>query len=208
MSDNIGSANAIGCIVKTNSHVEYLCRIYRHREVDHTPHAEDFRFGRFVTVESGDNLGGALGRIVGLICNTHVVNPDFGSPFNPQMVSDDFDITLPPYLQADFTAVEVVGIGWESPDSNYLQLVPPHAPMMNAPVHPMPEADVARFHQQGDRGLRVDYLPFLINWNHPLAQDLLLHQLRFLRASFSEHADALTVVENMVKWKSIVGGLR
>ena len=72
----------------------------------------------------------------------------------------------------------------------------------------MPEADVARFHQQGDRGLQVDYLPFLINWNHPLAQDLLLHQLRFLRTSFAEHADALTVVENMVKWKSIVGGLR
>src|SRR2546423_15053484 len=84
----------IGKIVKSDSHINYVCQIYGPREVEVQPAPADYAFGRFVrvAVRSGQvedpdmALDRALGirndpitYAVGVIYDTILVNPAFGS---------------------------------------------------------------------------------------------------------------------------------
>src|SRR5260370_7950941 len=88
----------IGKIVKSDSHINYVCQIYGPREVEVEPGPADYAFGRFVRVAVRSALTDApdtriveraLGKsqetvtyAVGVIYDTTLLNPSF-SPLRP-----------------------------------------------------------------------------------------------------------------------------
>ena len=198
----------IGKVAKTNSHVVYLCRINEDGTREQMPVASDFAFGRFVSVDMMEPDGTDLGQVVGVIVDTLIVDPDFGTPVSSQLDDDERDITMPGFLQAAFTLIEVVAIGWRSGGEHFQQAVPPHAPRIGALVRAMDEDAVRRFHRPTLESFQIDYLTFLMGQSQPLVSQVVLQKLEWLQQAFPEERKSLEVIYNIVAWQSIVGAIR
>src|SRR5215469_483409 len=103
----------IGKIVKSDSHINYVCQIYGPREVELEPTPTDYAFGRFVRIaarsEQPDNYDiqvmlspskSSEPRIyaIGVIYDTILLNPTFGS-LGPRL-SNEIQVELfsPDYI--------------------------------------------------------------------------------------------------------------
>lgn len=65
----------IGKVVKSNSHLDYVCQVYGPGETASTPLASDYAFGNFVRILIKERPKTWL---VGLIYDTVLLNPEFG----------------------------------------------------------------------------------------------------------------------------------
>src|SRR5438477_6875380 len=116
----------IGKIVKSDSHINYVCQIYGPREVEVEPDPSDYAFGRFVrvAVRSGPSddpntqLDLALGKsqepvtyTVGVIYDTQLLNPAFGS-LGPRLSNEtQVELFSPDYLSEKAVLVHLVMLG-------------------------------------------------------------------------------------------------
>jgi hypothetical protein len=116
----------IGKIVKSDSHISYVCQIYGPREVEVEPGPADYAFGRFVrvAVRSGQNddpassLDIALGisqepatYAVGVIYDTILLNPAFGS-LGPRLSNEtQVELFSPDYIAEKAVLIYVMILG-------------------------------------------------------------------------------------------------
>lgn len=124
----------IGKIVKSDSHINYVCQIYGPREVEIEPGPADYAFGRFVRVAirsaQNDDLVGldyALGMsqepvtyAIGVIYDTILLNPAFGS-LGPRLSNEtQVELFSPDYIaeKAVLIYVMVLGMMEMRPSSN------------------------------------------------------------------------------------------
>ena len=109
----------IGKIVSSTSHIDYVCQVYGPGEVPDVPAPEDHGFGAFVGIES---QGG--GQLVGVIYDTTLLNPEFGS-LGPRLSSpDELGIFSPDYVAEKVTVVGIVVVGSLGSDGEVAQGVP------------------------------------------------------------------------------------
>ena len=121
---------AIGKIVKSNTHIDYVCQVYNLGEVEQCPQPGDYGFGTFVAIELDD--GAPLGnRLVGVIYNTLLMNPDFGSLGPRLSPRQDLEIFTPDYLAETATLVGLIAVGWIDAQGVCRQGVPPQAATVN-----------------------------------------------------------------------------
>jgi hypothetical protein len=198
----------IGKIVNSNSHVDYVCQVFGPGEIDRAPAAADYTFGTFVRVTLGAEDGVAdEGNLVGIIYNTLLLNPEFGSLGPRLSPRRETEIFTPDYLAETATLVGIFAVGWLDAAGNPQQGVPPLAAAVNAPVARLEEDELRRFHQetgQENGRLSLRYVPLLLAQNNPLAPALLLAVLDQLAALFPANRGQLAVMRNNVAWKSIV----
>jgi hypothetical protein len=116
----------IGKIVKSSSHIEYVCQVYGPREVEQVPAPADYAFGRFVRIavrsaQHGDHnewITCAQGRsaepqtyAVGVIYDTILVNPEYGQ-FSPRLSNDaQVELFSPDYLSEKAVLISVMLLG-------------------------------------------------------------------------------------------------
>jgi hypothetical protein len=116
----------IGKIVKSYSHINYVCHIYGPREVEQEPAPADYSFGRFVRIairsEKGDNhdarIMAALGKstepqtyAVGVIYDTILVNPEFGS-LGPRLSNEtQVELFSPDYISERAILIYIMVLG-------------------------------------------------------------------------------------------------
>jgi len=116
----------IGKIVKSDSHINYVCQIYGPREVEIEPGPADYAFGRFVRVavrsNQSDNpnttLDFALGirqepvtYAVGVIYDTILLNPAFGS-LGPRLSNEtQVELFSPDYISEKAVLIYVMVLG-------------------------------------------------------------------------------------------------
>ena len=116
----------IGKIVKSDSHITYVCQIFAPREVDVQPTPADYAFGRFVRVAIRSGLNDdpervraiALGRsfepvsyAVGVIYDTILQNPAFGS-LGPRLSNEtQVELFSPDYIAEKAVLVYVMVLG-------------------------------------------------------------------------------------------------
>src|SRR5437667_8397329 len=116
----------IGKIVKSDSHINYVCQIYGPREVEVEPDPSDYAFGRFVrvAVRSGPSddpntqLDLALGKsqepvtyAVGVIYDTILLNPAFGS-LGPRLSNEtQVELFSPDYIAEKAVLIYVMILG-------------------------------------------------------------------------------------------------
>lgn len=84
----------VGKIIKSNSHIDYICQIYGPGEVEAPPTSADHAFGTFVRIP----LDGTANDLVGLIYDTQLFNPDFGSLGPCLSPTPDLAAFFPDYL--------------------------------------------------------------------------------------------------------------
>jgi hypothetical protein len=193
----------IGKIVKSNTHVDYVCQVYGASEVAVCPQPSDYSFGTFVAIGLEEN-GAPGGQLIGVIYNTLLMNPDFGSLGPRLSPKQDLEIFTPDYLAETATLVGIIAVGWVDGQGVCHQGVPLLAATVNNPVLEVDEASLRHFHQD-DRGrLALRYVPLLLSQNHPLVAPLLLSIVDRLAALLRNHKAQLSLLRNNVAWKSMV----
>src|SRR5947199_6909821 len=116
----------IGKIVKSDSHINYVCQIYGPREVEVEPSPADYAFGRFVRVavrsaladDPNVKLDRALGisqepitYAVGVIYDTILLNPAFGS-LGPRLSNEtQVELFSPDYISEKAVLIYVMVLG-------------------------------------------------------------------------------------------------
>src|SRR5256714_6196066 len=116
----------IGKIVKSDSHINYVCQIYGPREVEVEPDPSDYAFGRFVRVavrsglsdDPNTQLDLALGKsqepvtyAVGVIYDTILLNPAFGS-LGPRLSNEtQVELFSPDYISEKAVLIYVMILG-------------------------------------------------------------------------------------------------
>jgi hypothetical protein len=191
---------AIGKIVKSNSHVDYVCQVYGQGEVASAPPPTAYTFGTFVSIA----LENEAGRLIGVIYNTLLMNPDFGSLGPRLSPRSEVEIFSPDYLAETATLVGIFALGWVDAGGRVQQGVPALAASVNCPVVRLPDAALCDFHT-GDGGrLNLRYAPLILAQGNPLAPSLLIAIIDQLAALFPASSAQLTVMRNNLAWKSIV----
>src|SRR5256886_11145717 len=117
----------IGKIVKSDSHINYVCQIYGPREVEVEPGPADYAFGRFVRVAVRSALADtpdtriverALGKsqepvtyAVGVIYDTILVNPQFGA-LGPRLSNEtQVELFSPDYISEKAVLIYIMILG-------------------------------------------------------------------------------------------------
>jgi hypothetical protein len=206
---NFGTA--IGKVVKSNTHVDYVCQVYSANEVAVSPQPADYCFGGFVSIRLDENAtgngggnGGAGSRLIGVIYNTLLMNPDFGSLGPRLSPRDDLAVFTPDYLAETATLVGIIAVGWIDADGSCHQSVPTLAATVNNPVYCLEEDDLRHFHRDGAGRLSLRYVPLLLGQNNALSLPLLLNIVDRLALLFPDQRGQLKLMRNNLAWKNVV----
>jgi hypothetical protein len=188
----------LGKIVQSNDHLDYLCQIYRVDEVERPPTPKDFAFGRFAGIDLPDDY-----RLVGVIYNTQLFNPDFGR-LGPSLSPEaDLEVFSPDYLQERAVLVSIGALGTLAPDGSSHQGPPSLTPEPDALVHDLSEDEFRSFHLEGDR-LQLAYAPLLLARHSATIPELLLLTLEQLTEYFPDQARLLALLRDDLLWRARV----
>src|SRR5438105_11379793 len=164
----------IGKIVKSDSHINYVCQIYGPREVEVEPNPSDYAFGRFVRVavrsglsdDPNTQLDLALGKsqepvtyAVGVIYDTILLNPAFGS-LGPRLSNEtQVELFSPDYISEKAVLIYIMVLGMieqrTTPEGNAEILSTMHGvPLLSfelgSDIETMDDEDVRAFHLFSD----------------------------------------------------------
>src|SRR6266705_3213184 len=167
----------IGKIVKSDSHIDYVCQIYGPREVEVEPGPADYAFGRFVRVAVRSALTDApdtriveraLGKsqepvtyAVGVIYDTILLNPAFGS-LGPRLSNEtQVELFSPDYIseKAVLIYIMIMGMmelrterGSPSIPLSVMHAVPHLSLELGSEIEIMDDEEVRAFHVFSDDG--------------------------------------------------------
>ena len=188
----------IGKIVKSNTHIDYVCQVYGPGEIEPSPSPEDYAFGTIERV----GLAADAGYLVGLIYSTILMNPEFGN-LGPRLSPPaDLEVFSPDYLREQATLVGIVAVGQVTTGGSH-QGVPLLAATVGATAETMAADEVRAFHKSGD-GLALAYAPLLLAQGDPLIPHLLLNVVNRLGDLFPAQARQLAVLRGNLAWKTAV----
>lgn len=199
----------IGKIVKSNSHIDYVCQIYAPGEAELLPESTEYKFGTFVAIElEADDFGTEVAdrQLIGVIYDTLLMNPDFGTMGPRLSPRAEMEVFTPDYLAETATLVGVIALGWVDAKGNYHQGVPVISGMINNKVHPLTQDELCSFHQNGSNSPHMQYIPILMNQRSPLAPQLMMTVIDNLMDLFEDEGckSQLRVMRDNLAWKSIV----
>ena len=222
----------IGTIVKSDSHIIYICQVYGPRDVEVEPLPADYAFGRFVRVALRTRLSFELNvkqltprdknhetisYAVGIIYNTLLLNPAFGS-LGPRLLNDaQVEIFSPDYLSEKGMFVYIMVLGTveqrnsSSSDARILvaQGVPLPALELGSDVETMTDAEVRAFHlfsdeEEADSGkeyLHMGYLPHILAQRNSLLPLVVLRIIDQLELLFPQNVALLSIIKRNFAWR-------
>jgi hypothetical protein len=222
----------IGKIVKSSSHINYVCQIYGPLEIEAPPDVVDYAFGHFVRVavplrRSGISRNGqekeqysdeaSIYHIVGVIYDTQLLNPSFGS-LGPRLSSEtQVELFSPDYLSEQAVLVHLVVLGMMEQHGHSSSLLKfsivhgiPSFPLeLNSSVETMTDEDVHRFHLFHDRVdvqnqyeyLHMGYLPHMIAQRNSLIPLVILRIIDQLEQLFPQHLSLLSILKRNFAWR-------
>jgi len=195
----------IAKLVKSNSHTDYVCQVFGPGEVAEPPDPADYAFGTFVRMpidHGGTDLVGT--DLVGIVYDTLLLNPDFGSLGPRLSPTADLAIFSPDYLAEKVTLVGVAAIGALRSSSTPTHGVPPLAAQIDTLVEGMDDDAVRAFHTCPDGTVQLGYAPLLLATGSPLARHLLISIIDRLRDLFPEEDARLAVLRGEMLWQATV----
>jgi hypothetical protein len=197
----------IGKIVKSNAHADYVCQIYGLAEIEDPPAPDDYAFGTFVRMA----LGESQGDLIGVIYNTVLLNPDFGTLGPRLSPAWDLEVFSPDYLTEKVTIVGIAAVGTLAADGTATHGVPPLSAQIDTLVERLRDEEVSAFHKKDGGGMQIGYAPLLLGQGNPLARQLLLRIVERLTDLFPDQGKTLAVLHHEWIWQTCIhpigGGL-
>lgn len=199
----------IARIVKSNSHVDYVGRVVDKMDASEPPAADDYGFAQFVRLP----LDGGGDEVVGVIYDTQLANPDYGT-FGPRLSSHaELAVLSPDYLNEQGVLVGILLVGWReaSEDGKTATTrhgVPRRVIPVGQDVFKMEAREVAEFHRAGGE-LMMHYFSQVIAHAGAMALPLVeavIEQLEPLCAAAERQR--LCVLKKSLSWQRTLGGAR
>ncbi len=187
----------IGRIVKSNSHVEFVCQVWGPGEIDDPPDDGDYGFGTLVLVQL-DGTDPTSG-IVGVVFDTILHNPEFGSQGPRLTPVSESPVLAPDRLAETAILAGILALGTLGPDGARHGVGAVSA-KVGASVHSLDEARVRAFHLPDDK-FAVGYVPHLLAHQHPLIGEVLLSIAAQLSHIFPDESSALAVIRDNLAWQ-------
>jgi hypothetical protein len=221
---------SIGKIVKSDSHISYVCQIHGPREVETQPVPADYAFGRFVLIairtEQDDNdqkwMDVAMGTdyaprtyAIGVIYDTILQNPAFGS-LGPRLSNEtQVELFSPDYVNEKAVLVHIMVLGMIeqrlTPEGQTELLsishgVPLLALELDSEIEIMTDEQVRAFHLFSDKSdeepyLHMGYLPHIIAQRNSLLPMVTLRIIDQLERLFPRNLSLLSIVKRNFAWR-------
>lgn len=187
----------IGKIIKSDSHVNYKCRIYGKREIPIDITEKDYHFGQFVKVKLFDDK-----HVVGVIYNSQLINPDYGN-FGPRLTnpsSNNF-VTIPDFIDETAVVLDILMLGWTE-SSKSIQGIPLWVIPLNTEVSVMEVDEVIRFHTDASGNVCFKYYNQIIAHTDNFASQLLINIINFLIQRFdNSQQQKLKLLQEHILWQ-------
>lgn len=190
----------IGKIIKSNSHIDYVCQVYGPGETARRPLPEEYALGSWVQIPAGSEEGS---QAVGVVYDTQLYNPDYGM-FGPRLSSQgQIEVFSPDYLNETATLLGILIVGQVGDDLRRASGYCAVAPSIGAVVSRMLPSQVRSFHL-GSSGLELGYYSLLSSIQVPIMNPLLLSLLDGLEQLLPEHARTIGALRTNLSWRTRV----
>jgi hypothetical protein len=222
----------IGKIVKSESHINYICQIHGPLDFDQQPGPADYSFGRFVRIairaehaeDHDESPQPAPGKrpesqkdAVGVIYDTILVNPAFGS-LGPRLSNEEqVAVFSPDYISEKAVIIYVMVLGMiehrltprgEREILSVMHGVPLLSLELGSVVETMTDEEVCVFHYFGDPSattkgayLHMGYLPHIIAQRNSLLPMVTLQIIDQLERLFPQNLSLLSIVKRNFAWR-------
>lgn len=195
-------------IVTSNSHVDYIGRVIDALDADEPPSASLYGFAQFVSIPLDDS------DVIGVIYNSQLVNPDYGS-FGPRLSPlADLSVLSPDYLNEQGLLIGILLLGWreraiaEKERVNH-HGVPRRIIPVNQDIYYLADEDAQSFHRDADGNIQLHYYSQIIMHAGPFSVPLVEAILEQLEpACAPEERQRLCVLKQTLVWQRTVGGMR
>lgn len=223
----------IGKIVKSSSHIAYVCQVYGPREVEQAPVPADYAFGRFVRVQVRSKQASSHGEqrtpelenmsseprtyVIGVIYDTILVNPEFGS-LGPRL-SDGNQVELfsPDYISERAVLVSIMVLGMfqeQLPTVGHSEMrcirhgVPLLSLELGSEIETLADEEVKAFHYFSEEAgasappfLHMGYLPHLLAQRNSLIPMVILQMIEQLERLLPNQTVTLSIVKRNFAWR-------
>ncbi|MGH2510687.1 MAG: hypothetical protein ACRDHZ_25225 [Ktedonobacteraceae bacterium] len=218
----------IGKIVKSESHISYICQIFGPHEMSTQPVPPDYAFGRFVRIamRAGQDEGNHSERpwevdytpktyAIGVIYDTILQNPAFGA-LGPRLSNEtQVELFSPDYITEKAVLIYVMVLGMleqratPSGEQEILSVthgVPLLALELDSEIETVADEDVRAFHVFGDYQeqepyLHMGYLPHIISQRNSLLPMVTLRIIDQLERLFPRNLSLLSIVKRNFAWR-------
>ena len=206
----------IGKIVTSDSHISYVCQIYGPHDVESEPAATDYAFGRFVrATTTSDSLMKSETRtryIVGVIYDTHLLNPTFGTLRDHLSTREQSKLFSPDSLVETAVVTSILLLGTLELERNgqdmllsytAMQGIPPFSLELGDEIETMSEEEIRAFHffpEAGIEELHMSYLPVLLAQGNSLLPLVVLQIIERVEQLFPDQTAMLGIVKRNVAW--------
>lgn len=192
----------IAKIVASRSHVNYVGRVIDRLDAESAPAAEDYGFAQFVSLPAAGE------EVVGLIYDTQLVNPEYGSLGPRLSPPSELAVLSPDYLNEQGVLVGLLLLGWRDAAGAH-HAVPRRVVPVGQEVFKMPDEEVLKFHRDGGGGLRLHYYSQIVSHAGAFALPLLEAVLeRLERDASAAERQRFCVLRRTLAWQRTMGGVR
>ncbi|MBV9960035.1 MAG: hypothetical protein JO360_16535 [Acidobacteria bacterium] len=192
-------------IVKSNSHLDYVGRVIDALDADEPPAAADYGFAQFVSIPLDEELD-----VVGVIYNSMLANPDYGS-YGPRLSpAPDLSVLSPDYLNEQGVLIGILLLGWRNRVTKERQQgVPRRVIPVNQVIYRLADKEAFEFHQQADGQLQLHYYSQVITHAGMFSVPLIEAILEQLEPQCQPgEKQRLCVLKQALVWQRTVGGMR
>lgn len=217
----------IGKIVKSESHISYICQIFGPHEMEIQPAPSDYAFGRFVRIAirggQDEEHGSEQERVweiettprtyaIGVIYDTILQNPAFGA-LGPRLSNEtQVELFSPDYISEKAVLIYVMVLGLVERRSatpgefTVMHGVPLLALELDSEIETMTDEDVRAFHifsdyREQEPYLHMGYLPHIIAQRNSLLPMVTLRIIDQLEQLFPGNLSLLSIVKRNFAWR-------
>mgnify|MGYP006284243521 CR=1 FL=1 len=147
----------IGKVVKSDNHFVYKCRIYGKQETESEITEKDFALSQFVKLKLNSDI-----TIIGIIVDSELINPDYGSLGARITSSFQNNITIPDFIDETGVMIDVITVGYLEKTMSY-QVLPSFIIPLNAEVELMTNKEIINFHLSSNGKLQLKYYSHILN---------------------------------------------
>ena len=197
----------IAKVVKSNSHVDYVARVIDELDADAPPAPEEYGFAQFVRMPVTEEE-----EVVGVVYNTQLANPDYGS-FGPRLSSHaDLKVLSPDFLHEQGVLLGVLLLGWRVREGQGWVAqhgVPRRVVPVGQEVFSLPEGEVFGFHKGAGGAVQLHYFSQALAHAGPFAVPLVEAVIGQLEPCCEPaERQRLCVLKKSLVWQRTLGQLR